>query len=52
VQPEIGLFTDEPDEIRRLSQRPVEPRRGYFQPFEIDVPTFSLDSPDSKRVLN
>jgi ApaG protein len=22
------------------------------EPFEIDVPTFSLDSPDSKRVLN
>jgi ApaG protein len=22
------------------------------EPFEVDVPTFSLDSPDSKRVLN
>jgi ApaG protein len=22
------------------------------EPFEIEVPTFSLDSPDSRRVLN
>ena len=37
AEPEFGLLAREPQEIRRLPQRPVEPGRRHFQPVEIDV---------------